>query len=405
MKILLVSQYFYPEPFIINDLVKTLVEHGHEVVVYTGKPNYPEGEIYEGFEANGFVEDKFNGNVKVYRVPLRPRHKSGAKNLVLNYLSFIYSGIKYSSRIKENNFDVIFSFGLSPITAVIPAIYIKYKFKKRLTLWVQDLWPESLVATGYIKNKFLLYPITLLVKWIYRNCDQILVQSKGFKIPVSHHTQKELIYYPNSIKVEKNKSLLSLPSKLSETLKNNFCLVFAGNLGKAQALEVILDAAENLRDLKKFKIIFVGSGSLSKWLQIQKEKRNLFDIELPGRFPMDMMPVIYEEADGLIVSLRDNKIINYTIPSKIQSYLSSGKPIIGTLNGEGAKVILESESGYVSEAGCPKGLEVSIRKLYHLNRDERVKLGQKGLEFFNLNFDMKEQAKNLIEILSGKYNR
>jgi glycosyltransferase involved in cell wall biosynthesis len=274
-----------------------------------------------------------------------------------------------------------------------------------LTLWVQDLWPESLVATGYIKNKFLLYPITLLVKWIYRNCDQILVQSKGFKIPVSHHTQKELIYYPNSIKVEKNKSLLSLPSKLSETLKNNFCLVFAGNLGKAQALEVILDAAENLRDLKKFKIIFVGSGSLSKWLQIQKEKRNLFDIELPGRFPMDMMPVIYEEADGLIVSLRDNKIINYTIPSKIQSYLSSGKPIIGTLNGEGAKVILESESGYVSEAGCPKGLEVSIRKLYHLNRDERVKLGQKGLEFFNLNFDMKEQAKNLIEILSGKYNR
>jgi glycosyltransferase involved in cell wall biosynthesis len=405
MKILLVSQYFSPEPFIINDLVKTLVDQGHEIVVYTGKPNYPDGDIYDGYSEAEFGCELFYDKVKVYRVPLKSRGNGSAKKLILNYLSFVFSAIKHAKKIEESKFDAIFAFGLSPITSVIPAIFLKRKLGAKLTLWVQDLWPESLVATGYVKSKILLYPISLMVKWIYNSCDHILVQSKGFKNPVSHHTHKELIYYPNSIKLQKIKSRLSLPNQLSDLLKNNFCLVFAGNLGKAQALEVILDAAENLRDLKKFKIIFVGSGSLSKWLQTQKENRNLFDIELPGRFPMDLMPLIYEEADGLIVSLRDNEIINYTIPSKIQSYLSSGKPIIGSLNGEGARVILESESGFVSEAECSKGLEISIRKLYYLDESERAKLGQKGSDFFKLNFDMNTQAKNLIKILSGKYNR
>jgi glycosyltransferase involved in cell wall biosynthesis len=181
--------------------------------------------------------------------------------------------------------------------------------------------------------------------------------------------------------------------------------VFAGNLGKAQALEVILEVAENLLDLESFKIFLIGSGSLSNWLLEQKVKRGLINVELPGRFPMAAMPKIYDNAGGLIVSLRDNDIINYTVPSKIQSYLSAGKPIIGSLNGEGARVIRESGCGFVSKAECVKELESSIRNLYQLSDEEREKLGRNGLDYFHDNFDMDVQVEHLIEILTKNQNQ
>jgi len=401
MRILLFSQYFSPEPFIINDLVKTLVDKGHEIVVYTGKPNYPEGEIYNGFSQGSFSIERYYNKVKVYRVPLKPRGKGGAKKLIVNYLSFVFSGLMHLKKIEEKNFDIIFVFGLSPITSVIPAIFLKRKLGCKLTLWVQDLWPESLVATGYIKNKLLLYPIKILVKWVYKNCDQILIQSNGFKIPVAKYTNKELTYYPNSIKINKNGPLDILPEKLKKYFDESFCLVFAGNLGKAQALDIILDAAERLKDLKQLKIILVGSGSLSNWLEEQKELRDLKNIELAGRYPMDIMPVIYKRSKGLLVTLGDNEMVNYTIPSKIQSYLSSGKPIIGALNGEGAAIINEARCGFISKADCSIGLEDSIREFIALTNSDREELGNNGLIYFNNNFNMEVQAENLIGILNS----
>lgn len=399
MRILLVSQYFSPEPFIINDLVKTLVDQGHEIVVYTGKPNYPEGNIYDGFTKRSFNIEKYYSKVKVYRVPLKPRGKGGAKELILNYLSFVFSGLKHLNKVEEKDFDVIFAFGLSPITSVIPAIFLKRKLGCKLTLWVQDLWPESLIATGYVKNKLLLYPVKLLVKWVYRSSDQILVQSNGFKIPISKYTNKVLTYYPNSIKVNDKQNLSDLPEELKKHFDDNFCLVFAGNLGKAQALDIILKAAERLTDLINLKIIIVGGGSLSNWLKEQKKIRALDNIELVGRYPMDVMPSIFKRSQGLIVTLTDNEIINYTIPSKIQSYLSSGKPIIGSLNGEGAAVINEAQCGFVTKADCSIGLENSIRKLFALSNSSRELLGNSGLKYFNKNFNMEVQSRNLVSIL------
>ena len=405
MRILLVSQYFYPEPFIINDLVKTLSDQGHEVVVYTGKPNYPDGEIYTGYSRKEFSVETYYKKIKVYRVPLKPRGKGGAKNLVINYLSFVFSGLKHLDKIEEKKFDIVFSFGLSPITAVIPAIFVKRRLGCNLTLWVQDLWPESLEATNYIKNKFLLFLTSLLVKWIYKNCDQILVQSEGFKVPVSKYTDKGLIYYPNSIRAKESNDLGALPVELSRYFDKNFCLVFAGNLGKAQALNIILDAAERLTDLCDLKIILVGSGSLSNWLLGQKKLRAIGNIELVGRYPMDTMTSIFNRSQGLVVTLSDNKMINYTIPSKIQSYLSSGKPIIGALNGEGAAVIDDAQCGFTSKADCSVGLESSIRKLYQLTDAQRAELGENGLQYFNKNFNMEVQAKNLVSILESSVNK
>lgn len=402
MKILLVSQYFYPEPFIINDLVRTLMKQGHEVVVYTGKPNYPEGNVYSGYTAKGFKEETFDDTVKVYRVPLRPRGKAGAKNLLLNYISFVVSGIRYLNRIEDKDFDVIFAFGLSPITSVIPAIFYKWKSKKKLVLWVQDLWPESLVATGYVNNRLILSFVKLMVKWIYSRCDKILIQSKGFHKPISEHVKdNKIVYYPNSMKVSDSckvdEKIISI--ELDALLSRYFCLVFAGNLGKAQALRTIIDAAENLHDIDDLKIVLVGSGSELEWLKSQKQIRKIDNVELIARVPMETMPLIYSKSKALIVTLTDNEIINYTIPSKIQSYLSSGKPIIASLNGEGAKVIKESNSGFVSEACNSNEFEYSIRSFYSLDKLERDAMGLNGLNYFNEHFNMELQAKNLIGIL------
>ncbi len=400
MKILLVSQYFYPEPFIINDLVKTLVSQGHEVVVYTGKPNYPEGKIYPGFSSNGFENDYFDDSVKVYRVPLRPRGKSGAKNLLLNYLSFVFSGIRFLNRIEDKDFDVIFAFGLSPITSVIPAIFYKWKTKKKLFLWVQDLWPESLVATGYVKNRVILSIVKLMVKWIYSCCDGILIQSKGFHKPISEYVKDSKIsYYPNSIKIHENNTSIALPEQINTLLDNYFCVVFAGNLGKAQSLDTVVDAAKKLSDLTDIKVVLVGSGSELEWLKNQKDTRNLHNLEIVGRLPMESMPSVYNKSDALLVTLTDNEIINLTIPSKIQSYLSAGKPIIAALNGEGAKVIQDSKAGLISEAGNSMKLEENIRYLYLLSEPERDKMGKRGIKYFHQHFNMECQAKTLTEIL------
>lgn len=400
MKILLFSQYFYPEPFIINDLVKTLVDQGHDVVVYTGKPNYPEGKMYPGFSSSGFEKDRFDDSVKVYRVPLRPRGKSGAKNLLLNYLSFVFSGTRFLNRIEEKDFDVIFAFGLSPITSVIPAIFYKWKSKKKLILWVQDLWPESLVATGYVKNGVILSLVKVMVRWIYSCCDRILIQSNGFHTPISEYVKSSKItYYPNSIKVHDNSEFIDLPEQIDKLLENYFCVVFAGNLGKAQSLATVVNAAEKMTDITGLKIVLVGSGSELEWLKKQKNSRNLHNIEIVGRLPMETMPSLYNKSNALLVTLTNNDIINLTIPSKIQSYLSAGKPIIAALNGEGAKIIQASNSGLVSEAGNAKKLEKNIRHLYSLSETEREKMGQSGINYFHKYFNMECQAKKLTEIL------
>lgn len=399
MKILLVSQYFYPEPFLINDLVKTLSVQGHEIVVYTGKPNYPEGSVYSGFSKKGFEKDVFNDSIKVYRVPLRPRGSAGTIGLSLNYLSFVFSGIKFLNRIEEKNFDVIFTFGVSPITSSIPAIFYKWKTKTKLFLWVQDLWPESLVATGYIKNRVILGAVRFMVWWIYRSCNGILIQSKGFFGPVSKYVKSDKItYYPNSIRFCELLKTNALPGHLEALLDKSFCIVFAGNLGKAQSLDTILDVAEKLSDLSELKIVLVGSGSSLEWLKQQIKMRNIGNVELVGRFSMESMPLIYNKSKALLVTLTDNKIVNLTIPSKIQSYLSAGRPIVAALNGEGAKVIQDARCGFVSAACDSRALEENIRRLYALDDSEQEKMGRNGLHYFNEHFNMEHQAKRLIDI-------
>jgi glycosyltransferase involved in cell wall biosynthesis len=412
MRILIVSQYFWPEFFIINDLVETLESQGHTIKVLTGKPNYPSGQVFDGYAENGVQEQLFAKKVSVFRAPLRPRKTGGARNLFLNYWSFIWNGMRFfPAAVKNEHYDVILVFAPSPITMAIPAIYLKWKLKTHLAIWVQDLWPESLSATGFIKNRFLLALVRLLVRGIYSKADTLLVQSEGFIEPVSRYADIEkVVYYPNSYKNKlKGFDLESTQFKnnalsvgLTDLFEPFFCVTFAGNLGTAQSLETIVDAAAKLKYLTNLRIVLVGSGSLSDWLLEQKVNRKLDNLVLAGRFPSEMMPQIFTASEALLVTLKKEEIFGYTIPGKIQAYLASGRPIIAALDGEGARVIDDSGAGLTCEAEDVNGLVDCIERLYGMSEIEKNMMAESGRAYYLKHFEMESQATRLVDILHSR---
>lgn len=406
MKLLIVSQYFWPESFIINDVVRKLVEQGHEVVVATGKPNYPDGKVYPGYSAKGIQHERYLGQVDVLRVPLWPRGKGGALNLILNYLSFAISGILYFPwLLRGYHFDAILVFGMSPVTQAIPAILLKRLKCAYLAVWVQDLWPESLSATGFIRNRLALRIVGWLVRGIYACTDTLLVQSKAFAAPVARYARVDkIVYYPNSYPDKALQPIAStqVPAELLEELERNFCLVFAGNLGTAQSVETLVHAAERLKHLPDCKLVLVGSGSMLGWVEKQKAVKGLNNLILAGRFPPSEMPQFFSRAAGLLVTLKQEEIFAYTIPSKIQAYLAAGRPVIAALDGEGARVIDEAGAGLTCPAEDADGLARCIEQLFHMSSAEREELGRSGREYFLANFEMGRQCQRLVEILESR---
>lgn len=409
MNILIVSQYFWPEPFIINDLVIKMKEQGHQVSVFTGKPNYPDGALYPGYVSAGVQEEVYNGDIKVYRVPLKPRKTGGAKNLMINYCSFVWSGLKHAKAFSKNKeFDSIIVFAPSPITSAIPALLLKRLTKSHLSIWIQDLWPESLSATGFVRNRFLLNCVRVLVKGIYRFSDTLLVQSQAFIPQVEKLAPaKEIIYCPNSAKddVYQENQEVNIPEELEQLLTNQFCVVFAGNIGTAQAVETIVAAAEQLTDLTDLKIVMVGSGSQVEWIKQQIADKNLSNLVLAGRFPATHMPFIFSKSKALLVTLKRDEIFTYTVPCKIQAYMAAGKPIIAAIDGEGAKVVDDAQAGFTSASEEADALANNIKKMYHLPHSLREQLGQSGRAYFLKHFEMEHQTQRLIDILGDRINK
>lgn len=403
MKLLVLSQYFNPEQFIINDIVRTLIEQGHEVVVATGKPNYPDGQIFPGYRAWGCQRERYLERVDVLRVPLWPRGKGGAKNMALNYLSFVAAGLVFFPwLLRKREFDAILVFAPSPITQAIPAIALKWLKNASLALWIQDLWPESLKATGFVNNRHLLRMVGWMVHGIYAGCDRLLVQSQAFVEPVSRYAPlKKIAYYPNSIDGRVQASDAEVPEMLLQVLESKFCVVFAGNLGTAQALDTLVQAAIELRDEDNIRLVLVGSGSRLEWLQEQKQQHKLDNLLLPGRFPAAVMPAVFSRSAALLVSLSDESIFAQTIPSKVQAYLAAGRPIIASLNGEGARVVQASEAGIVVPAESVQPLVDAIRTMYGISQDERDRMGCSGRNYFAQHFEMSTQVRRLVDLLKG----
>lgn len=401
MRILIVTQYFWPENFKINDIALALKERGHEVLILTGKPNYPNGKFSKGYTFFNKRIEFWNG-IKIYRSPIIPRGKGKGIQLFVNYISFaIFSSIKLL--FIKNKFDKIFVYEPSPITVGIPGIVAKYKFKAPLYFWVQDLWPESISAAGGINNKSIITVLDWLTRFIYKHSKKVLVQSKAF-IPyiINQNTKKDkLVYYPNSS--ENYYVELSTDQELLKTLPKGIKLLFAGNIGEAQSFDTLLQAASILKkELIDVKWIILGDGRMKDYVNQKIKELNLGDnFFLLGAFPSTEMPKYFSCADALIVSLKKDPIFALTIPSKIQSYLACGKPIITSLDGEGSKIIRESNAGFTGPSEDYAGLVTNVKKFLNLSKEEQKILGQNGRAYFNIEFEREILVDRLEKILDN----
>lgn len=397
MKILIVTQYFWPESFIVNGLATELQAKGHQITVYTGLPNYPKGDFYDSY---GFFKGPFSEkyqNVDVIRVPMMARGRGGVR-LALNYLSFVFSGILFSFR-RSKDFDVIFCFAPSPITTCLPAIFIKFLTRKPLVFWVQDLWPESIAAVGAKGANFLTTVISPVVRFIYKNCDVILTQSKAFRNSVLKYGGREdkIIYAPNWA----DPFVAAPEADWIKGLPEGFKIGFAGNIGKAQDMPTLLKAAEILKDHKDIQWIVAGDGSEKSWLDQQIQKRGLSHVvhTVGKKSYNDMLP-FFQKCSALYVSLSDQHIFSLTIPAKVQAYMSASQPLLCCLNGEGARVIDEAGCGLIAAAENPEALAQNILKLKNMSEDQRRQMGSNGYSYFQKNFERKivlNQIENILE--------
>ncbi len=411
MKLLVVSQYFWPESFIITDLCRTLRDQGHEVVVATGKPNYPDGQVFPGYTETGTQTELLDGTLPVHRVPMRGRRSGGALNLIRNYFSFVWSGVRWMpSLLRGQTFDAIVVFAPSPLTMAIPAMWLKRRLGGHLAIWVQDLWPESLAATGYVRNRFALSLVGVMVRWIYASADTILVPSRGFFDRVARYgAGGKTFYYANALPGDSDAATDTgesiLPAELVALLRRDFCIVFAGNIGTVQAVDTLVEAARLFRDLDDVKLVFVGSGSRLDWIRERVEALGLTNVVLAGRFPMTVMPAIYREAEAVVVSLNPDEIFALTVPGKVQAYLAAGRPIIASLDGEGARIVSEAGAGLTCPAGDAVALAERVRALRAMSIEDRRQLGAAGRAYFLEHFEAGRQARRLVELLDLRIRR
>ena len=397
MKILVVSQYFYPENFRITDLVFSLKQRGHEITVLTGKPNYSKTHFFEGY---GWKSDDFEiiNEIPVYRANHFSRRNGGALRLFLNYFSFAFLASLKLRKIKDS-FDTIFVYEPSPITVGIPAVFAKKKFNAPIYFWVQDLWPESLVAAGGVKNKFILGFFNSLTKWIYNHSKKVLIQSNGFREYILNQgiPNDKIVFYPNPTE-NFYKPLQGVKEYQEFFQKQYFNIIFAGNIGEAQSFMTIIEAIHNIKELPG-KVIVLGDGRYKETaLSLIKEKGLESHFNFLGSFPPTEMPKFFSHADALLVSLKKDKIFSLTIPAKIQSYLACGKPIIASIDGEGAKIVNDAKCGVVSTAEDFLALSEQIRGLIALDKSKLIEFGNNAIIYYKNEFN-KEYLLNKLEAI------
>lgn len=389
MRILIVTQYFWPENFRINDLTEGLLEKGHEITVLTGIPNYPSGTFFSGYGLFSNLRQTFNG-AKVLRVPLFPRGKGNGVRLALNYLSFAFFASLLAPFLCRREYDVIFVFEPSPITVGLPALVLKKWKSIPILFWVQDLWPESLAATGAVSAPWIINKVRVLVGFIYRRCDRILVTSQAYFPPIQSFgiASEKLRYFPQSVETVYQPVTVESDAPEESLLPKGFRVLFAGNLGAAQSFGTILDAAEKLKATPEIKIIILGDGRMRSWIENEVDKRGLGEtVQLLGRYPLETMPRFFALADALLVTLKREPIFALTIPGKIQSYLACGKPIIAALDGEGSRLVNDAGAGVTCPAEDADALADAILGLTKLPQESRDEMGGNALRYYQDNFN------------------
>lgn len=393
LKILIISQCFYPENFQINETAIGLQKKGHQVTVVTGYPNYPAGEIYKEYK-NKKCKTEYLEGVKIVRVNMQPR-KTGAINLLINYLTYAISAtIKVLSM--NESYDVIYVFQVSPITQIIPANIAKIKWKIPLIVNCQDVWPDSICVKG-IKTNSLIFKLTKILSiQLYGQANRIITSSPGFdpylikELKVSKKRIINIQNYGNAISVDQK-----------EIMDGRINVMFAGNIGLAQDLGTIVKAVNILEDQYRHKLIIniVGDGSNLESLKQEIKDNKLEDnIYLHGYVDSNMISEYYHNNNALIITLGDLGIVSETIPSKLQVYMSTGLPIIGAINGATKDIINKVDCGKCTTAGDYNGLSKILKDLI-INYDEYKIKGYNGIKYFEENYTYENYVNNIEKVL------
>lgn len=388
MKILVVCQYYAPEPFRISDICEALAEQGNDVTVVTGTPNYPEGELYPGYE-KGARSDEVIGGVRVHRCPLIPR-KSGAVYRFLNYYSFVWSSRRYLRKMKED-FDVVFVNQLSPVMMAEGALAWAKRNHRRCVLYCLDLWPESLLAGGIGQGSPIYQLFLRISRRIYRSADGILVSSRGYAEYFREKFQIENVRYLPQY-AEDLFGELPQPTEEKQTVD----FLFAGNVGSGQSVETIVEAARLLKNERTIHIHIVGGGISLEKCRILAE--GLPNITFYGRQKLEQMPRYYAMADVFLVSLMKDPVLSMCLPGKVQSYLAAGKPVVGAIDGEAARVIREAECGMCAPAEDPETLAELIRRMA-AQPELRKQYGENARRYYRAHFQKEKFISDLAAVL------
>lgn len=387
-KLAFISQYFFPEQFSNNEIVAELVRRGYDVDVVCCVPNYPSGIFFDGYSNGTKREDTWHG-ARIHRAWTIPRGKSNLQ-LIANYLAFVFAGSFTAARRIHGRPDVTLVSMPSPLFQALVGIFLKWRRKTPLVIWVQDIWPESVTYNLGIESPYILKPFSKLCGWIYRQADLVLVQSKAFpeKIQRFGVPTESIRYFPNTAPANyRPLSPDDAPAEAALVPQKGFRVMFAGNIGESQDFDTILAAAVRLKDVEYLQWVIVGSGRDMARVQCKVEKLELTEnFHFLGRHPEARMPYFFAHADAMLVSLKRNDIFALTVPYKIQCYMACGKPIIASIDGEGAKVINEAGAGWTVPSETPEALEGKIRELMALSQNERLEVGQNAIEYFKRNF-------------------
>lgn len=396
LNILIVSQYFWPEDIRLNELATGLVERGHNVTVLTGLPNYPTGKIFPTHGWRGPWTETYEG-VRVIRAPLIPRGRKSKIGLVLNYFSFALTASVLAVFRAERRYDAVFVYEISPVTVGFPGMVAAWKAKAPMFLWVLDLWPESLSASGMMNSTLADKVASWLARKVYAGSDVILATSQGFETSIRRVAgeQREVRWFPQWEDLRKDTAPIdeaSLP-----VLPNGFKVVFTGNVGASQDFETVVSAANLLKDRRDIQFVIIGDGHKLDWVREQVTRHGLSEaFRCLGRFPSSTMPAFYRQADALLISLRDEPAFAVTIPAKLQSYLAAGKPLVSSVSGEVKKIVNDSGAGIGVDAGSPEALAAAIAELAAKTPAERAEMGRRGRAYMEANYNMDTLFDQLI---------
>ena len=395
LKINLFTYVFWPEQFLVNELVEEISKE-HKVHVLTGLPNYPKGEFFEGYSnSKGPFKHKF-ANAIVRRYPMLPR-KKGFFRLILNYLSHVFGAALTQYQLPKA--DWAFVFATSPITTALPAILWAKLNGAKVCIWLQDLWPDSVAAVGATERTSIVYKILgVIVSFIYKRTDLMLIQSPGFQDNLNEFDYSGPVHVVSNwapgIEFEK----AQIPEWL-KILPPRFTVTFVGNVGKAKAIDTVMDSIQKLSSQTQIQFAIVGDGSELERVQKEAAIKNLKNVYFFGRKTLGDMPGLFKRSDALLVSLKKDPIFAKTIPSKIQAYMAAGKPLIGSLDGIGSQVILDSKSGFSTPAEDAEALSKAILQLSELSIEKRLELGRNARSHFYENYQKERIIGQIVNYL------